>query len=138
MQYRTFYSNSLRQTNLISRRIIKLYSDINLFIINGELGSGKTTIVKGIAKELGIKELITSPTFGIKNTYKSLIHYDFYLVETIGGKEFLNLLDEEIEQNYVVVEWGKRIVGEKLPTHVLIDIKIISDKKRKIKTKLIY
>jgi tRNA threonylcarbamoyladenosine biosynthesis protein TsaE len=77
--------------------------------LNGELGSGKTCLVKGIAKGLGIDENITSPTYTIINEYQGMNHIDAYRLsgekdfEDIGGMDIIN------SDNISVIEWGERI-----------------------------
>jgi tRNA threonylcarbamoyladenosine biosynthesis protein TsaE len=85
----------------------------------GELGSGKTAFVSGIAQELGIQEAITSPTFIIEKIYsldnkqfKKLIHIDAYRLESaeelrhIGWKELVS-----DPHNIVFVEWPEKVEG---------------------------
>ncbi len=88
----------------------------------GELGSGKTTFVKGVASALGIEESVTSPTFVIEKIYKlskppfkHLIHIDAYRLES--GTELLHLGWKDIlgdSGNVIFLEWPER-VGEILP-----------------------
>jgi tRNA threonylcarbamoyladenosine biosynthesis protein TsaE len=87
--------------------------------LSGELGAGKTTFVKGIARSLGIKEHITSPTFVILKIYElhgqkfqKLIHMDAYRLK---GRQHLKVLgwDELVKDpgNLIVVEWPEKIEG---------------------------
>ena len=80
----------------------------------GDVGSGKTTLVRGLAKGLGIKEPVTSPSFTISKSYAlptggNLIHYDFYRLDDPGI--MLDDLTENLKnpQNFIVIEWGKSI-----------------------------
>jgi tRNA threonylcarbamoyladenosine biosynthesis protein TsaE len=78
-------------------------------VLNGELGSGKTCLAKGIAKGLGINDNITSPTYTILNEYPGMNHIDAYRLnnekdfEDIGGIDIIN------SGNVSVIEWGQRI-----------------------------
>ena len=84
----------------------------------GELGTGKTTLTKGIAEGLGIKETVTSPTFTIVSEYHSgrlpLFHFDVYRLES--GAELVAMgADEYFERGGVtVIEWAD-LVAEVLP-----------------------
>lgn len=78
----------------------------------GDVGSGKTTITKGIASGLGISETVQSPTFTINRTYESpngirLSHYDFYRLQDPGI--MANELEETLQDSnaVVVIEWGE-------------------------------
>ena len=111
--------------------------------LEGELGAGKTTFVKGFAKGLGIKDKITSPTFILMKVYnfkgkieggpKFLFHFDCYRLKDhkdmalLGAKEFM-----ADPRNIVLIEWSDRI--EKiLPTrYIKVHIDHIDKKTRKI------
>ena len=81
----------------------------DLILINGPLGAGKTVLVQGIGKGLGIDE-ITSPTFVISRTHKAvlpMIHVDAYrLIDTDNPNLYLDDLDLDTENSVTVVEWG--------------------------------
>ena len=79
----------------------------NIILLNGTLGSGKTTLVKEFLKYKGIKEDATSPTFSIQNQYKDIYHYDVYQKK----EEFLSLgmLEELEKEGYHFIEWGEEI-----------------------------
>lgn len=103
-----------------------------IICLNGELGSGKTIFAKGIAKALGIKEEITSPTFSIIKEYYEgetpFFHMDVYRLE----EESQNIGIEEYfyKDGLTVIEWAE-IISDKLPEERLdITIKIIDENKR--------
>ena len=79
----------------------------NIILLNGTLGSGKTTLVKEFLKSLGIKDNATSPTFSIQNKYGNIYHYDVYQKKD----EFLSLgmLEELEKEGYHFIEWGEEI-----------------------------
>lgn len=98
----------------------------------GDVGAGKTTFTRGLAKGLGIKEPITSPSFTISKAYAlpsggNLVHYDFYRLPDPG------LMADDLREtlaspkNVVVIEWGES-VAELLPeNHYKIEIRYIGD-----------
>ena len=100
--------------------------------LEGDLGSGKTTFVQGIAKGLGIKEKITSPTFVIMRKYDFLYHIDCYRIKS---KDLLELDFKEIIKqsgNIVVIEWAERI-KKVLPKDVIwMKFEYLDKDKRKI------
>ena len=80
-----------------------------LILLSGDLGAGKTRFVKGIARGLGVKEVVTSPTFTIVNRYSGripLFHVDLYRLEGFPGEDVD--LDEMLEEGAVAVEWWER------------------------------
>ena len=96
--------------------ITKIFPDLSILLLNGSLGAGKTTLVKGIAKSLGIIEPITSPTFPLSQHYPSgsppLIHIDLYRIEdTETANEFFLQEEEQCKMMgaIMVIEWPERL-----------------------------
>ena len=90
----------------------------SIILLKGQIGAGKTSLVKGIAEGLQIKENITSPTFALSHHYNSgklpLIHMDLYRLEdTLSAKELFFEEEEELEQNkgIMVIEWPEKIIS---------------------------
>ena len=93
----------------------------------GDVGAGKTTFVRGLAKGLGIKEPVTSPSFTISKSYalpdgRTLTHYDFYRLKDPG------LMAEDLKEkiasnNIVIIEWGNSIKNLLPKNHTIITIK---------------
>jgi len=79
----------------------------NIILLNGTLGSGKTTLVKEFLKYKNINDNATSPTFSIQNRYRDIYHYDVYQKKD----EFLSLgmLEELEKEGYHFIEWGDEI-----------------------------
>tara|TARA_B100000614_G_C14382921_1_gene426356 strand:- start:147 stop:671 length:525 start_codon:yes stop_codon:yes gene_type:complete len=103
-------------TMSLGSTLTKKFPDLSILLLNGPLGAGKTTLVKGIAKSLKIQEPITSPTFPLSQHYPlgspPLIHLDLYrLEESNAANEFF--LQEEEESKamgaLMVVEWPERL-----------------------------
>ena len=103
-------------TMSLGSTLTKKFPDLSILLLDGPLGAGKTTLVKGIAKSLSIKEPITSPTFPLSQHYPSgsppLIHLDLYRIEEpTAANEFF--LQEEEESKamgaLIVVEWPERL-----------------------------
>ena len=101
----------------------------SIILLKGKIGAGKTSLVKGIAEGLQIKENITSPTFALSHHYNSgklpLIHMDLYrLEETSSAQELFLEEEEELEQNngIMVIEWPEKIISI-VDEYWLIEIK---------------
>ena len=101
----------------------------SIILLKGQIGAGKTSLVKGIAEGLQIKENITSPTFALSHHYNSgklpLIHMDLYrLEETSSAQELFLEEEEELEQNngIMVIEWPEKIISL-VDEYWLIEIK---------------
>ena len=96
--------------------LTKKFPDLGILLLNGPLGAGKTTLVKGIAKSLMIKEPITSPTFPLSQHYQSgsppLIHIDLYRIEEPNAANEFFLQEEEESKAMgalMVIEWPERL-----------------------------
>lgn len=115
-------SKSLKETEKIARDFIEkefVRNEDGALIVGlyGDLGSGKTTFTQAVAKCLGVKENVTSPTFVIEKIYKlknknfdHLIHIDAYRLKS--GDELLHLGWEEIAKNpknIIFIEWPERV-----------------------------
>lgn len=104
----------------------------------GDVGTGKTTLTKGIARALGVEDPITSPSFTISKSYQSktnpvrLNHFDFYRLTDPGIMS--EDLDESIHDPHTVtiVEWADT-VAEVLPDqHIIVNIKLLDDGNRAV------
>jgi len=137
-------TKSVRETKKLGQAIAKLIISGKLkkriLALEGELGGGKTTFLKGFAKGLGIKERILSPTFILirkfkisDSKFKNFYHIDCYRIEK--EKEILKLGFKEIgknSKNIVAIEWSDKIKNI-LPSNVLfLKFEILNAKKRNI------
>ena len=111
----------------------------SIILLKGQIGAGKTSLVKGIAEGLQIKENITSPTFALSHHYNSgklpLIHMDLYRLEdTSSAQELFLEEEEELEQNngIMVIEWPEKIISI-VEEYWLIEIKYSEGSNRILK-----
>ncbi|MEW6102280.1 MAG: tRNA (adenosine(37)-N6)-threonylcarbamoyltransferase complex ATPase subunit type 1 TsaE [bacterium] len=101
-------TSSPSQTKDLGERLSLLLTKGDIVSLIGELGSGKTTFIQGIAKGLSIKEPVNSPSFSLLNIYKGTIplyHFDLYRIaenEDIGFDDFL------FSNGISVIEWGEK------------------------------
>ncbi|WP_039657567.1 tRNA (adenosine(37)-N6)-threonylcarbamoyltransferase complex ATPase subunit type 1 TsaE [Clostridium tyrobutyricum] len=124
-----FFSNDMKDTILLGKKLGKILKPGDIICLIGELGTGKTHFVKGIAEGLGIVDNITSPTFSIVNEYTSgrlkLYHFDVYRVNDPDEIEAIGF-DEYIFSNAVsIIEWSNYI--EELIPKERIEINIEKD-----------
>ena len=118
-----FNSQSVDDTYYLARKFAQSISKGNVIALIGNLGTGKTTFTKGLAKALGILENVGSPTFKLVSEYVGtdsvLYHIDAYRLE--GSKDFLNIGGEEYlttEDGITVIEWAD-IIGDILDDDVI-------------------
>jgi tRNA threonylcarbamoyladenosine biosynthesis protein TsaE len=129
-----FISRSTEQTRRVGMRIGALLQTGDLIGLIGDLGSGKTTLVQGIAAGWGSPDPVTSPTFVLVNLYrrldrKQMFHVDAYRLNS--AQEAIDLdLDAMLEQGIVVIEWAERIQSV-LPIEGLwVSLRWIDDQQR--------
>lgn len=103
----------------------------------GDVGVGKSTLVQGIARGLGVKEKTTSPSFTLVKEYigskYNLAHYDFYRLDDPGI--LAEDLDEKIQDpnTITVIEWGQSIKNFMPTGHIIINIKYLDNGSREVK-----
>ena len=119
-----YVSHSVEETQQLARAISERVQPGDVILLVGDLGAGKTTFTKGLAKALGIDDEVTSPTFTILNVYEDgrlkLNHLDMYRVERADELAELGIEDCFDDDSVTVIEWNKfeHIDGE------IIDINI--------------
>ncbi len=127
-------SNSLSDTDKIAEIFASVVSTGDIIILEGDLGTGKTHFVKGVAKALNYSGKVTSPTFNIAFFYETettkIIHLDLYRIDDI--KEFNDLgLTEYFDESIVFIEWGEKI-QETFDDFLMINMEYFENNKRKI------
>ena len=119
---REITTHSAEETIAFGRTLTKLLAPPKLVLLRGDLGAGKTTLVKGIAAafDAAEEEDVTSPTFTLVHEYRgpraNLYHIDLYRVDTPRELETLGLDDLRSENSILLIEWGEkfpRIVRER-------------------------
>ena len=129
-------SDSPENTELIGVSFSKQINSGDIIAINGDLGAGKTTFIKGVLQGLGYKGNVSSPTYTLVNEYDAkykIIHIDCYREKLINRWLDIGIVDYLNGDNVVFIEWAKYIKSI-LPKDVItINIEHLSESKRKIK-----
>jgi tRNA threonylcarbamoyladenosine biosynthesis protein TsaE len=125
----------------IGRRLAKRLRAPVLVLLSGDLGSGKTTISKGIISGLGVaqEEEVTSPTFTLVHVFRKQVtvyHVDLYRVEGFHDLESLGLEDAFAEPAIVIIEWAERFTMRTDWPRVAIDLEHADEDKRRIRISL--
>ncbi len=103
--------------------------------LSGPLGSGKTTLVKGIARSLGISTAVTSPTFTIIQEYQGIMplyHMDLYRIDSLEEFDLLGAEEFFYDQGVTVIEWSEKISSILPSTTIHISCRIEQDQSRTI------
>lgn len=129
-------SQSAEETESIAAQLASTVPADSVIALHGDLGAGKTTFVRGLARTWGISEAVTSPTFNLYTIYKGerqLIHLDAYRLES--GSDLDALMIEDFLQSpwCFAVEWPERI-PDALPEDALhLELSINEDQSHQIK-----
>ena len=110
----TLYVEDLDSLSDVAKQILEHTSLRKKFAFYGEMGVGKTTLIKALSLHLGVKDIVSSPTFSIVNEYLTqssdkVYHFDFYRIENeeeafdIGYQEYF------LSSNYCFIEWPDKI-----------------------------
>lgn len=135
-----YVSHSEKQTDQIAQNLVKILQGGEVIALSGDLGTGKTTFVKGVAKAFGIARDITSPTFAILKEYpvnfgriKKMVHVDAYRLAGAKDAEAIGLPEFFDNQNAVtLIEWPENI-ETLLPQRMkILKFEYIDEKTRKI------
>ena len=109
--YGTHKVKKEEQTYALAKRLANTLEGGEVILLDGDLGAGKTTFTKGLAKALGVSEEVTSPTFTILNVYESgrlkLNHLDMYRIESEDEIAELGVEDCFDDDAVTVIEWNK-------------------------------
>jgi tRNA threonylcarbamoyladenosine biosynthesis protein TsaE len=136
---REITTNSAEDTIALGRTLAEMLGPPKLVLLRGELGAGKTTMVKGIAAafEAAAEEDVTSPTFTLVHEYRgpraNLYHIDLYRVETQRELETLGLDDMRTDDSVLLIEWGEKFPRLRRERDVEISLERVSENERKIR-----
>ncbi len=122
-------------TLALGRRLASLLRPGDVVALCGPLGAGKTLLTGGIAEGLGISEPVTSPSFVLVRSYRGflqLVHADAYRLGTIAELEDL-ALDEDVAEAVIVVEWGDAVAGALPEDHLVVELEVVSESRRRIR-----
>ncbi len=132
----TFCTDSAEKTVLLGEKIGQIIKPGDIIALHGSLGCGKTTIVKGIARGLGIDEEITSPSFTLISEYTGripLYHMDLYRIDNLEEFELLGAEEMLYGPGVSLIEWAEKIEQLLPEYHISITFFIDHENNRQIK-----
>ncbi|WP_294606337.1 tRNA (adenosine(37)-N6)-threonylcarbamoyltransferase complex ATPase subunit type 1 TsaE [uncultured Bacteroides sp.] len=129
---------SLDHIHEAAREFIAAMGDNTVFALYGKMGAGKTTFVKALCQELGVEDVVTSPTFAVINEYRSdiagelIYHFDFYRIKKLEEVYDMGYEDYFYSGALCFIEWPE-LVEELLPGNtVRVTIEELEDGSRKL------
>ena len=130
---------TLVDIDLVAQRLLAYLTE-RVIVFRGEMGAGKTTLIKALVKAMGSSDTVSSPTFALVNPYMSeegtIYHFDFYRIKKeeeafdIGFEEYLYSGD------WCFIEWAERVPSYLPEKYITIDIEAIDANTRRLKVKL--
>ncbi|WP_036452071.1 tRNA (adenosine(37)-N6)-threonylcarbamoyltransferase complex ATPase subunit type 1 TsaE [Mycoplasma buteonis] len=114
-------TNSITELDNFIATLMAKIKEKQFVLLEGDLGAGKTTFVKLLAKQLGITERITSPSFNYMKVYDGLVHIDLY-----NYKGDLEEFEDYFEDNIVAIEWAN-LLKSNLPHYLKIQARLLED-----------
>ena len=138
---REITTHSAEETMAFGRTLTELLAPPKLVLLRGELGAGKTTLVKGIAAalEAAAEEDVTSPTFTLVHEYRGprvvIYHVDLYRVDTARELETLGLDDLRSDNSILLIEWGEKFPRFQNERDLEIGLERMNQSERRIQLK---
>jgi tRNA threonylcarbamoyladenosine biosynthesis protein TsaE len=135
---REFTTGSAEETIALGHKLAEWLAPPKLVLLRGDLGAGKTTIVKGIAAgfQAASEENVTSPTFTLVHEYRGpradLYHIDLYRIDTQRELDTLALDDLVSERSVLLIEWGEKFARFERERDVEIMLELLSETDRRI------
>lgn len=135
---REFTTHSADETIALGRTLREVLAPPKIVLLRGDLGAGKTTLVKGIAAAFGAaqEEDVTSPTFTLIHEYRgpdaTLYHIDLYRIDTPRELDTLALDDLIAENSVLLIEWGEKFARFRKERDVEIALERVGEDERRI------
>lgn len=128
---------SLNELQSAANKIIDFGKEIEVWVFEGEMGAGKTTLIKSICNVLGVMDNVSSPTFSLVNEYMNdnddvFYHFDFYRIETESEALDIGCDEYFYSGNYCFIEWPSKIPNLLPESFLEINISIDDEATRSI------
>jgi tRNA threonylcarbamoyladenosine biosynthesis protein TsaE len=132
---KTFFAESLEQLNYVAKQILDYTLTHKKFAFYGEMGVGKTTLIKALSLHLGVNDIVSSPTFSIVNEYQAyenakIYHFDFYRIDDEEEAYDMGYEEYFFSGAYCFIEWPEKISNLIEEDMVQIRMNVVENKRR--------
>ena len=132
---KTLFTENVEQLNSIAKQILDYTSTHKKFAFYGEMGVGKTTLIKALSLQLGVTDIVSSPTFSIVNEYQAdentkIYHFDFYRIEDENEAYDMGYEEYFFSNAYCFIEWPEKIPNLIEEDMVQIKMSVAGNKRR--------
>lgn len=124
-----------------ARRLITAFPDKRVFAFYGEMGAGKTTLIKALCRVLQVTDITSSPSFGLIYEYKtvgsdSVFHFDFYRIENLEEVYDIGYEEYIYSGHYCFIEWPDKIASVLPPGTVHVNLHVEGDQERMLEAEV--
>jgi tRNA threonylcarbamoyladenosine biosynthesis protein TsaE len=132
-----YHSVTLKELEKVAEEVIKQIDKVKIWLFEGDLGAGKTTLIKEICRSLGVQDVMSSPTFAIVNEYNSqvydkIFHFDFYRLKRESEAYDIGVEEYFYSGFPCFIEWPDKISSLIPPLHAIVTISIENESQRSI------
>jgi tRNA threonylcarbamoyladenosine biosynthesis protein TsaE len=112
----SFRATSQNELPRVAEKLLEAAGRDRVFVLQGAMGAGKTTLIKELCAQLGVSDPTSSPTFSLVNEYRSkdgspVYHFDFYRIKSESEAYDMGFEDYLYSGNYCFIEWPEKIPG---------------------------
>lgn len=121
----------------VAKTLLTQAGKIRVWCFYGDMGAGKTTLIKEVCRQIGVLDAMSSPTFSIVNEYlddmgESVYHFDFYRLKEENEALDIGIEDYFYSESYCFIEWPEKIPSLIPEGHLKININLVDEKTRSI------
>ncbi|SFF17098.1 tRNA (adenosine(37)-N6)-threonylcarbamoyltransferase complex ATPase subunit type 1 TsaE [Thermoflexibacter ruber] len=132
------FCKALEELPTVAAQIVVFAQEKKIWLFNGEMGAGKTTLIKAICEHLEVIDNVSSPTFSIVNEYltkknSTIYHFDFYRIKNEREVREIGIEEYFDSGNYCFLEWASLIPSLIPASYLNIDIELLANNQRVIK-----
>ena len=141
-----FVANNLKETEDFAKKLSKKIENGMVILLYGDLGAGKTTFTKFLLESLGVKSIVSSPTFTLLNEYNGVFpvyHFDMYRITNtdelyeLGFEDYINSKNSPyVKTGLTLIEWPENIANILPKDAIKIEIAKLGENKRSFKVDL--